>query len=187
MINDRAHSLRSGPKSERVVELLATCIRAAVSFRYAHQLSKPDSVDLARVHDLRSALKNIAEKMEVHENLPSSPMRFTLAVAETKLMSEANLGIDKIVDIREAAAATLSSRLGNMSDLQSATLALRAAQQETRLWATAYTRFVVEIQSLYKSTSIQIGNLHLPTHRLVKAHSDLEKLLLDAIGRAGKV
>src|SRR6267154_1998469 len=105
MLMSNQRSLQWAPKSERVVQLLAVCIRTAVRFRYApRELSKPDAIDLARKHDLSSAMKAISGKMELHQNLPSDEGRFKLAVNEAK-----DLDTKNVIAMREASVAILQS------------------------------------------------------------------------------
>jgi len=181
------NSPQLAPKSERVIRLLATCIRSAVRFRYAQNVSQTDAIDLARIHDLQSAMKTISEKMEVHRSLPDDQGRFKLAVAETKLVSETDLGTAKIVAIRRATVDALGSNPGDLSQRQGLLASLRMVQQEARLWAKGYSRFLTEIASLHKSMNSRIVGLHLPTSVRLEAQSELEKLIVDAIRRAGEI
>jgi hypothetical protein len=179
--------LELAPKSERVAQLLAACIRAAVRLRYSHSLSQSDSIDLARTHDLRSALKAISEKMDLHQNLPDAQWRFTLAVAESKLAPETDLGTANIIAIRKASVTTVGSNQSNASERQLALAALRTTQQEVRLWAKTYSRFLTEIENLYQSTNTQIESLHLTSSSRLKAQAELQKVIVNAIERAGEV
>jgi hypothetical protein len=171
------------PKSERVVQLLAASIRAAVRLRYARDISRDDSIDMARAHDLPSALRTIAVKMEVHENLPDDH-GFDLADAETKLTSESHLGTEKIVEIRRASLSTLESSQSNSSDRQFLIAGLHAVQQEARSWAKAYSRFLTEMETLYKSTRTRIDGLNLPLGKRLQAQSELEQMIVNAIKQA---
>ncbi len=177
---------QSAPKSERVVQLLAATIRSAVRLRYARELSLDDSVDLARVHDLHSALKTIAVKTEVHQNLPDG-RGFSLAVAEAKLTTGANLANEKIVAIREKSIATFEADQSNSSRRHEIVAALRTTQQETRVWAKAYARFLTEVEALYRSTNAELDTLHLPVGRRLEADSELQKLMVEMVRRAGEI
>lgn len=174
-------------KSERVVKLLAACIRSAIRFRYAQTVSQTDAIDLARIHDLQSAMKTISEKMEVHRSLPDDQGRLKLAVAETKLVSETDLGTVKIVAVRRATIDALGSNPGDLSQRQVLLASLRIVQQEARLWAKGYSRFLTEIASLHKSMNARIIGLNLPTSVRLEVQSELEKLIVDAIRRAGEI
>jgi hypothetical protein len=175
--------LQNAPKSERVVQLLAVCIRTAVRFRYApRELSRPDAIDLARKHDLFSAMKAISAKMELHQNLPSDEGRFKLAVNEAK-----DLDTENIIAMREASIAVLQSSQATASQRHLVVAGLYATQHEAQSWAKTYSRFVAEISSLYKSTNARIEDLHIPVTRRLKAQSELEQIIVDAIRRVGKI
>jgi hypothetical protein len=177
------------PKSERVVKLLAACIRSAVRFRYPQlNLSQTDAIDLARIHDLQSALRTISTKMEVHQSLLSEQRRFMLAVNEAKLVSDADIGTENIIAIREASIAVLRSTSDATSSQRHLVVAsLRIGLQEVRLWAKAYSRFLTEIESLYKSTNARIVGLRLSSTVRRKAQLELEQIIVDATRRAGEI
>ena len=175
------------PKSERVVQLLAACIRTGTRIRFARELPRSDSIDLARIHDLSSAMKSISAKMEVHQNLPSDQRRFDLAVNEAKLISQADIGTEKVVAIREASIAALESSNAISSQRRLVVVSLRLAQEEARSWARAYSRFMTDIESLHKSASGRLQGLRLATSVRVEAQSELEQIIVDAIGRAGEI
>jgi hypothetical protein len=172
------------PKSERIVGLLAACIRAGVRLRYSQDITQGDSIDLARVHDLRSAMKAISEKLEVHQNLPSRRERLVLAITEAKLITAAGGGVGSIIDIREASVATCGSSRAASSQSQIALVALRQVQRDARAWAREYSRFMAEIAKLHKSASAEIDALRLPASTRSKARAELEALLLGSIARA---
>jgi hypothetical protein len=132
---------------------------------------------------LQSALKTISEKMELHRNLPDGH-GFSLAVAEAKLASESNAGTEKIVAIREAAAAALKSSQSSSSEFHLTLAALRATQEDARLWAKGYSRFLSELETLYRGTCAQINKLHLPLGKQLEAQAELEKIIVDAVRRA---
>ena len=171
-------------KSERVVQLLAACIRTSVRLRYARELSRTDSIDLARVHDLSAAMKTISAKMELHTNLPSDLRRFELAVNEAKLVSGDDLGAKSIIDIREASIAAHHSNQDTSAQRFFVVTALRNVEQEAISWGKAYSRFMTEIERLHKRENARIVGLHLPANLQRKAQLELEQIVLDAIGRA---
>jgi hypothetical protein len=171
-------------KSDRVVRLLAACIRAALRLRYAQEISQPDSVELARMYDLQSALKTISQRMEIHENRPDARERLPLAVAEAKLVSNPDLGNDQILEIRQATDEVHDSNQSSLSQRQAVENMLRRVRYETLVWAKDYGRFLEEITDLHRRTKSRLEALRLPPSTLLKAHSRLERLILDAIRRA---
>jgi hypothetical protein len=184
--NNQTRLLRS-VKSERVVALLAVSIRTAIRIRYGQTLSRGDSVDLARVHDLPGAMKAIAQKMEIHQNLPSTEGRFKLAINEAKLLSDSANDTKKILAIREASIKTVAS--SQASSVQRLLLvdALESIGREASDWGKAYSRFLTEIEILYRSTRNQLDGLHLPNSSREKAQAELESLIAAAIQRTTQV
>lgn len=170
------------PKSDRVIQLLAASICTAIRLRFSREISKGDSIDLARVHDLRSALNTITIKSELHRHLPGG-RGFDLAVAEAKLGSEHEM----ITAVRQATISTFDSNQSSASERQKLIEALRTTQQEARLWAKEYSRFLIEMETLYNKTNGQLNSLRLPLNRRLQAQSELEKLIANATRRASVV
>lgn len=130
----------------------------------------------------------ISTKMEVHQSLLSEQRRFMLAVNEAKLVSKTDIGTENIIAIREASIAALKSTSDATSSQRHLVVSsLRIGLQEVRLWAKIYSRFLTEIESLYKSTNARIVGLRLSSTVRRKAQSDLEQIIVDAIARAGEI
>ena len=175
------------PKSDRVLQLLAASIRTAVRLRYGRNLSEPDSIDLARVHDLPGAMKAIAAKLELHHNVLGDSQRFKLAVNEAMLASTGKLGTERIIAMREASQALAHPAHTSSSEAYLLAVALRTVEEEANLWAKAYARFLTEIERLYRSRSVRIFELRLPADGCLEAQAELAKIIGDAIQRVGQL
>src|SRR5215472_8884066 len=131
------------PKSDRLLLLTATCIRAAVWLRFKYELPLSEALDLAHVHDLRSALDEITAKVEVHRSLPDSKARIDLAIVESKLESPAAKDVasysQSVIAIRTKTAETLSARMTSAEDRASLLSALRKLRIESQRWAEDYS------------------------------------------------
>jgi hypothetical protein len=129
-------------------------------------------------------MKTIAAKMELHQNFPSDETRFKLAVNEAKLISDADAATQNIIAIRKASIAALESAHDGSSQRQQVVASLRHALQEAGSWAKEYSRFMTEIGRLYESANAEIAGLPLTNSARLEAQLELERIILDSVGRA---
>ncbi len=89
-------------KSDRVVGLTASCIQSVVLLRHRHELSRSVAIDLARVHDLPTAVRKYAEQLEVLRGAPRE-VRHEQAGVEAALTRgfDSRREVDRIVEIRQ--------------------------------------------------------------------------------------
>lgn len=178
-------------KSDRLLSLTAACIRAVMWIRFKYELPFSEALDLARVHDLRSALDEIAAKIEVHRNLPDSNARVGLAIVESKLEHPVAKDVvdysEKVVAIRLKTAETLSARTTSAEDRASLLSMLRGVRIESQHWAQEYSRFFIALANLYRQTRSDLMELELNSVERDKALGELERIMSDAICSAGRI
>jgi len=145
-----------------------------------------DAVDLARVHDIRSALKSIAEKLEVHKARPEES-RIQLAVMEAKLESSVTSGesIAQIIKVREASDQFQKER----ATIQREQLVelLRTVQRQSSQWASEYRDFLRHLSTLYGNTRRKLLEIPAPAEIHARALAELEEILQRAVKAASQV
>jgi|ERR1700733_3715367 len=175
-------------KSDRVVLLTARGIQTLVLRRYGHEISISDAVDLARAHNLRTALLTLATKMEIHVATADS-LQFDLALQETKLSSELadGVSIDRVVDVRRAATSSASVSQNQLISREQLQAALAAIRRESNAWTREYKEFIESLSGIYKQTKNVLDELRLSVVDRRGAQEELENVMLVAIKKASGI
>lgn len=171
-------------KSERVLRLTASCIRTAVRLRLGHNLSFDDAMDLARLHDVQSAVNSLEAKLEVHDNVPDR-VKISVAVSEAKLSNTVSgaESVEHIIKIRSAAFGTGMAETQTAEQRESLINALQALRREANQWADGYQRFSGDLFAIYENAVRQLKKLPLTGTRRTQAMTELETIITDAIRR----
>jgi hypothetical protein len=179
---------QSPGKSDRVVFLTASCVRSIVRLRFAYEMPMADAIDLARVHDLRSATEAVREKLEVLRNVPEAG-RARQAVAEAKLtrgllpreelertikLRERSIGSTTVTEEAEAQRETLVTRL-------------RALRRDWERWGREYSDFMDSMALIHSRACLELEALHLPPEVGARAEAELEAILLEAVSAANGI
>lgn len=177
-------------RSERISLLTAAFIRAAVRLRFGYEMSASESVELARVHDLRSAIDSIGAKMELHRNLPTRS-RMELSIVESAIDPPVDRAttdsFGNVVSVRVKTLQTLSAETASVQDVGARRSALRALRTESRLWARDYGRFFEAMAKLYRNSRSKLIDMDLSGEDKMKAFAELEDIIVDGISRAGQI
>jgi hypothetical protein len=181
------------PQSERTLSLFAVCIQVAVRLRFEQELPLSTALELARVHDLRSALRGIAAKLELHRNVSDAKAKAGLAFAEAALTSDEAAGaaaaeaatIAAVIAVRKGATEAMSAHKFS-ADQRTALLAtLREVREDSRRWANGYSRFSTALLDLYKAMRSELTKMPLASSDRARALAELEEIIRDATIRAG--
>jgi SLT domain-containing protein len=177
-----------GQKSERVRRLTASCIQSVVRLRCGYEMSMADAIDLARIHDVRSAVRIIEEKLELLQNVPQA-MRFKLAATEAALTGglSSREDIDNTVAVRRASIGPKSERQPAGVSLEILITGLQKLRRQWERWAREYSRFISRIASLHAEADRDLNSLHLEPETAKRARADLERVLLVALRKAGEL
>jgi len=185
-----ATSLEGFLKSDRVVYLTAACIRAAIRLKFHYEISFSESLEMARVHDLKSALSHFAAKMELHRNLPPES-RVKLSVVESALEPAVSSGLssnsDGIVKLRIKTVDAISAQVNSLEDRSALLTKLRNLRTESKLWAEDYARFLASLGTLYRQTRTTLVEMGLADSDKHTALAALETIATNAIRQAGEI
>ncbi len=149
-------------------------------------LSVADSVELARVHDLRSAIRRISRGLELHRNLPNKGMQFRLAVAEAKLTTESDVATGKIIEVRKVSVEALVATQTGSSEREVLVKRLRVVQHEFGEWSRTYSRFLDDVATLRRNARAEIHHLRLPAEDRSAALIAVDGIILNALVRAAQ-
>jgi hypothetical protein len=186
-VHNEAYSLSTPPKSERVVRLLSACIRTITRRQYSEVLPVAEFFELARNHDLRSALKAIKEKMDLHATMPDRRHRLSLAVAEAAIGTDNTFSRQKVIAVRGASVILQEEERAKLAHDRILRTVIRSAQDQAHQWSSSYSRFQTEISKLYNATSLRIDELGLPAVRRIEARAALEQIIQKAVEHAGQL
>jgi hypothetical protein len=186
VLPDNTHLIHS--KSDRVLRLTASCIQSIVRSRYAHDMPMNVAIDLARAHDVRSAVQAYEQKLELHQGLPHNT-RIQLAGTEAAISRGVIPAeeIDRTIAVRRGSLETM--REGEQGEARREILVarLREVRRECEQWAREYSRFFDDIASLYQKAARDLRSLHLDAERARQADVELEQVLVLALHRAGQI
>lgn len=176
------------PKSDRVLRLTATCVQAVVRLRFAYDLSSDDAIELARIHDVRSAVEILGGKLELWRSIPEGP-RFELAVAETKLAGGLIPAEDAkgTVEVRRGYIQTTAEDGQAGTQREKLILGLHELRREAEQWGREYGRFIDRLLSLYAGARKDLVLLRLAPETAKQAESELEQVLLVALHKADEL
>ena len=175
-------------KSDRVRRLTASCVQSVARLRYGYEMPIADAIDLARVHDLRTAVRTFEEKLELLQNVPQAT-RFKLATTEAALAGGLNrrAGVDHTIAVRRASIGTMPEReqLGVPREILVARL--RELRRSWERWAREYSRFIDRVASLHAEAERDLKLLRLEPETAKRAKAELERVLLVALLEAGEL
>jgi hypothetical protein len=170
-------------KSERVVRLTAACIQAAIRLRLNVSIPFSDAIDLARVHDVRSAVEGVRSKLQVHEAVPQS-IRLKIAVSEAKL-SDSVTGQESTEHILNVRNTTFENMVPETNDTSASIVrGLEAIVRDAAEWVGEYRRFSDDLLAIYRDGTRRLNQLPLTFERRAQARSELESIIADAFKRA---
>lgn len=175
-------------KSDRVLRLTASCIRSVIRLRYGYEMHMPEAVDLARIHDVRSAVRVFGEKIELLHRVPRSA-RFKLAATEATFTS----GVIPEEDVSHTVAVRRAT-IGAIPEYEQAGIPrevlvahLREVRRASAQWALEYGRFIDRISSLHVEGVRGLTLLRLEHATGKRAEAELEQILLVALRKAGQL
>jgi hypothetical protein len=177
------HSADVYQKSDRVLRLTATCIRSVVRVRYGYDISLASAIELARVHDVQSAVRVIGEKLELHQGR-SQAARFDIATTEAAFTVGTREDVDRTVSVRRASIDAVSEQRQAGMPREVLVARLRVLRGECELWTKEYSRFIDRIATLYARADRDLKALHLETQVAKQAEVALERILLVALRKA---
>jgi hypothetical protein len=172
-------------QSQRVVQLLATCIRAAVRKQFGYEMSRDEALTLARVHSLRSALDEIRKKMELHQHLQGTKARTHLAVAEASLqghhvVSQSEYS-ESIIAMRSKTLDAVNAVVESTEDREMLLASLRRVRRDWQLWADEYMHFFIALVKLYEEAKHRLAETTLEVDRRKTMSLELEKIFADVL------
>jgi hypothetical protein len=170
-------------KSDRVLRLTATCIRSVVRVRYGYDISMASAIELARVHDVPSAVRVIGEKLELHQGR-SQAARFDIAATEAAFTVGTKEDVDRTVSVRRASIDAASEQKQAGMPREVLVTRLRVLRRECEQWAREYSRFMDSIATLYAKADRDLKALRLQPEASKMAAVELESILLTALGKA---
>lgn len=181
---DRVTFLQVVNSSARLLDLHAASIESAIHQVFAYQISPSLARDLARVHTLPSAIREIKAKAEVHQGLRDSKRRIELAIHEATLAGSSGKQLTEyhlktIVQSREA---TLTQH--DRSSAERVLSRILDARSQISNWGTEYRRFVRSVFRLYDIRSRQLKTMNLSAPLTAEALEELDRLFIDAIERS---
>jgi hypothetical protein len=183
---DNVNLLRQ--KSDRVRRLTASCVQSVVRRRYGYEMPMADAIDLARIHDVRSAVRIFEEKLDLFKNVPQ-PTRFKLATTEATLTG----GLTPREDIDHTVAVRRVS-FGTMSEYEQAGVSreilvarLHELRRQWERWAREYSRFIDRVASLHVEADRDLNLLRLEPETAKRAKAELERVLLVALRKASEL
>jgi hypothetical protein len=171
-------------KSDRVLRLTASCIRSVVRIRYAYDISPASAIELARVHDVPSAVRVIGEKLELHQ-ARSQAARFDIAITEAAFTVGPREDVDRTVSVRRASIDVMSEQSQAGIPREVLVARLRDLRRECEQWAREYSRFIDRIATLYAQADRDLKALRLEPEAAKQAEVALERVLLVALRKAG--
>jgi hypothetical protein len=175
-------------KSDRVLRLTASCVQSIVRIRYRYVMPMSEAVDLARIHDVRSAVRTFGEKLDVHQNVPQAA-RFKIAAAEatfTGSLSSADY-VDHTIAVRQASIGTTHEREQTGAQREILIANLRGLRREWEQWAREYVHFIDSIAALHVQADRELKLLCLEPETARRAEAELEQVLLVALHKAGEL
>lgn len=174
-------------KSDRVLRLTASCVQSIVRLRYRYEMPMSEAIDLARIHDVRSAVRAFADKLELLQNIPQAA-RFTLAAAEATftggVVSPADY-VDHTIAVRRASIGAPTEREQSGVPREVLIANLRQLRREWEQWAREFAHFMDRIASLYVEGDRALKLLGLEPETAKRAEAELEQVLLIALHKAG--
>lgn len=186
MVPDNTDLLRY--KSDRVLRLTASCVQSIVRRRYRYEMPMAEAIDLARIHDVRSAVQTFGEKLELLQNVPQAA-RFKLAATEATFTGGLNPAddVDHTVAVRRASIGTTHEReqIGIPREILIANL--RELRREWERWARDFGYFIDRLASLHAEGERGLKLLRLEPELAKRAEAELEQILLVALHRAGEL
>lgn len=165
-------------QSPRVHRMLAAAIRAAALSNLQINLSKSDSFDIARVHDLRSALQTLEAKQRLHSVLPRDA-GLKLAIAETKLVNPSKtLHIPEIEILRQKTQDDLTLRHRERTEHDRA---IRRVQEDIRTWRGSMQALMVGLEKIFHRKKQNLIEIELPYEVKAKFMKEMEAAYLKAL------
>lgn len=145
-------------------------------------MSMEDAVELARVHNLHSAVDVFGKKLELHFNTPDA-IKFKLALAETKFTHPGNGSEDvkNTVNARMATITTISDNTQNELNRQHLVGTLHDVRRESETWAREYARFIERLTLLHGEAIAELESFRLDTESIGQAKMELGQILLNAL------
>jgi len=175
-------------KSDRVLRLTASCVQTVVRLRYGYELPVADAVELARIHDVRSAVRIFGEKLRLLENIPR-PTRFTLAATEAAftggIIPEEDL--DRTIAVRRASIGTIPEHEQAGARREILVANLRELRRAWEQWAREYAHFIDRLAALLAEGERELKLLRLEPETAERAGTELEQVLLVALRKAGEL
>jgi hypothetical protein len=171
-------------KSDRVLRLTATCIQAAVRLRLGMRIPFDDAIELARVHNVRSAVESIGAKLRVHESVPEH-VRVQVAVSEAKLSDvvTGSESTEHIIKVRTVAFGPgLAAQMPALSE--SFKRGAEAIRREAMEWSVDYGGFSEDLFAMYRDAARQLKQIPITAERRAQAIAELETIIADALKRA---
>jgi hypothetical protein len=175
-------------KSDRVLRLTASCVQTAIRLCYAYEMSMSEAVDLARIHDVRSAVRVFGEKLELFNSVPR-PTRFRLAATEATFTSGVIPEDDLIhtVAVRRASIGTISEHERAGISRLVLVAHLREVRRASEQWAREYGGFMDRIALLHMEGVRDLKLLRLEPETGKRADGELERVILVALRKAGEL
>jgi hypothetical protein len=175
-------------KSDRVLRLTATCVQSVARFRYGYEMPVADAIDLARIHDLRSTVRILEEKLELLQSVPQAT-RFKLAVTEAAFTGGLNPAedVDHIVAVRQASIGTTPEWESSGLPREILIARLQGLRREWEHWAREYSRFIACLGSLHMEADRDLKLLRLEPETAKRAEAELEQVLLVALRKASEL
>jgi hypothetical protein len=176
-------------KSDRVLRLTASCVQSIVRVRYRYEMPMTEAIDLARIHDVRSAVRAFGEKLELFQSVPQAA-RFKLAATEAtftgSVVPPADY-VDHTIAVRRASIGVPSEREQNGVPREIFIANLRQLRREWEQWAREFADFMDCIASLHLEGDRGLKLLRLEPETAKRAEAELEHVLLIALRKAGEL
>ena len=147
-----------------------------------------DAIDLARIHDVRSAVRIFEEKLELLQSVPQAT-RFRLATTEAALTGglSPREGVDQTVAVRRVSIGAMSESEQSGVSREILVARLRELRRQWERWAREYSRFIDRVASLHLEADRDLKLLRLEPETAKRAKADLERVLLVALRKAGEL
>lgn len=128
------------PQPDRVLRLTASCIQSIVRVRHGYEIPMADAIELARVHDVRSAVRIMGEKLELLRTVPQAA-RLKLATTEATftvgfLPKE---DVDRTVSVRRASIGVMSEQMQAGMPREILVAKLHELRRECEQWAREFS------------------------------------------------